>query len=143
MDKIKREIEKKIKGYYTIKADSLNKEFKALDNECLAIVDNITQQAIDCIIGTIKDTRIIIDTETLNHATKRASRKTLYMFKASKWIQEADENTWHKIADACCIYGKRRVWSVKRKFINNPSYKYYTVTELDKKRLKKIGLDLF
>lgn len=143
MDKIKKEIEKKIKGHYTIKADPLNKEFKALDDECRAIVDDIVSQAIECIIGTIKDTKSIINSETLNHATKRASRKTLYMFKAARWIKEAEDNTWHKIADACCIYGKRRVWSVKRKFINNPSYKYYTVTELDKKRLKKIGLDLF
>lgn len=143
MDKIKKEIEKKIKGHYTIKADPLNKEFKALDDECKAIVDDITLQAIECIINTIKDTKNIINSETLNHATKRASRKTLYMFKAARWIKEAEDNTWHKIADACCIYGKRRVWSVKRKFINNPSYKYYTVTELDKKRLKKIGLDLF
>lgn len=138
MDEVKAKIKEALLNRLTSVANKKNATLKRIDKDNIDIASSVIDERwsnIEYLVQSIEaefKSKIDSKIETL-------PIKQRQLYKAEKWVKEGN-GTWDDIAKACCISGKNRIESVRRKF--KDSYPEHKLDDLELKRLASIGLCL-
>lgn len=138
MDEVKAKIKETLLSIVLSVANKKNAALKRIDKENQAIASKVINSRLTHIEYLLQSIEVEIESEIANKI-EALPTKQRQLYKAEKWVKKGN-GTWEDIARACCISGKNRIDSVRRKF--KDSYPEHRLDDLELKRLASIGLYL-